>query len=47
MENMKNIQEEQKQIRKQLDEAYGQHNEDGVIKAAKRLSEFAVRIINN
>lgn len=47
MENMKNIQEERKQIKKRLDEAYRQHDGDRVIKAAKQLSEFAARIINN
>ena len=47
MKDVKSMQAERKQIRKRLDEAYWQHNEDGVIKEAKRLSEFAIRIINN
>lgn len=47
MKDMKNMQAERKQIRKQLNEAYWRQDGDGVIKAAKQLSEFAVRIINN
>lgn len=47
MKDMKSIQAELKQIRKRLDEAYTQHDGDRVIKAAKQLSEFAARIINN
>ena len=47
MKDMKNTQAERKQIRQRLDEAYRQHDGDGVIKAAKQLSKFAVRIINN
>ena len=47
MKDMKNMQTERKQIKKRLDEAYRQRDGDRVIKAAKQLSEFAARIINN
>ena len=47
MKDMKNMQTERKQIKKRLDEAYRQCDGDRVIKAAKQLSEFAARIINN
>ena len=47
MKDMENMQAERKQIRKRLDEAYRQHDGDRVVKTAKQLSEFAVRVINN
>ena len=47
MKDMKNIQAERKEIRKQLNEAYWRHDRNEVIKAAKQLCDLAVRIINN
>lgn len=45
MENMSDIQEERKQIRQQLDMAYSRKDKEGIIKAAKELSDLAERII--
>lgn len=42
---MKQLQREEKQIRKQLEEAYKQKDREKVMEAAKQLSLLAMRVI--